>query len=67
MGDKLKYKKGDRLANGRGKILGKIVKAEKSQDTDNKTNKYDVEKLDGTIVSVIEHQIIETKEHKDKI
>ena len=26
MGDKLKYKKGDRLANGRGKILGKIVK-----------------------------------------
>ena len=66
MGDKLKYKKGDVLVNGKGKLYGTIIKAEKSEDISNKTNKYDIELLDGTLVPLLEHNVIETDHHKEK-
>ena len=66
MGDKLKYKKGDVLVNGKGKRYGTIIKAEKSEDISNKTNKYDIELLDGTLVPLLEHNVIETDHHKEK-
>ena len=66
MGDKLKYKKGDVLVNGKGKLYGTIVKVEKSEDISNKTNKYDIELLDGTLVPLLEHNVIETDHHKEK-
>lgn len=65
MGDKLKYKKGDIVFNGKGKLLGTIVKADKYGDT-NKYNKYEVEKPDGTRLPLDEHQIIESEWHKNK-
>ena len=65
MGDKLKYKKGDVVFNGKGKLLGIIVKADKDGIT-NKTNKYEVETEDGTKLPLDEFQIIETDWHKEK-
>ena len=63
MGSKLKYKKGDVIVNGKGKHLGIIVKVEKYGQTD-KTNKYEIEKSDGTRLALDEHQIIESSWHK---
>ncbi len=63
MGNKLKYKKGDVIFNGKGKHLGIIAKVEKYGQTD-KTNKYEVEKPDGTRLPLEEHQIIESSWHK---
>ena len=67
MGNKLKYKKDDILVNGKGKLYGTIVKAEKSEDVSNKTNRYDVELLDGTLVPLLEQNLIETEHHKNMV
>lgn len=63
MGNKLKYKKGDVIVNGRGEHLGIVVKVKKHGQTD-KTNKYELKKPDGTRLALDEHQIIETSWHK---
>ncbi len=66
MGNKLKYKKGDIVYDGRGKYLGFIVKADKEPGEGNKYNKYAVETEDGTQIPLDEHQIVETSWHKEK-
>ena len=67
MGDKLKYKKGDIIYNVLNKPYGTIVKAEKSQDVEDTTNKYDIELLDGTLVPVLEHNIYSTPYYDEKV
>ena len=60
-----KYKKGDSVLNGKGKLRGYIIKAEKDPDDDTK-NKYSIEELDGTVILLDEHNIIETEYYIDK-
>lgn len=66
MGDKLKYKKGDIIFDVRSRPYGTIVKAEKSIDVENNTNKYDLELLDGSVIPITEYNIIETEYFKLK-
>ena len=66
MGNKIKYNKGDKVSNAFGKPYGTIVQTENSMEQSNRTNRYSIELLDGSIVSVLEHNIIESEHHKDK-
>lgn len=57
-----KYKKGDKIANGKGKIYGEIVKEEKTPDD---KNKYEILNYDGSPnIELLEGNIIENEWHK---
>ncbi len=66
MGNNLKYEIGAIIYNGKGKYLGVIVDANNSPGILNTTNRYELELTDGTRLPLDEHQIRETKWHKDK-
>jgi len=65
VGNKLRYKKNDIIFNGKGKLLGVVVKTDK-HGGGNTTNRYEIETPDGTKIPLEEHNILESGWHKEK-
>ncbi len=61
-----KYKAGDVIFNGKGKILGTIIETVDTLGEIDAYNRYTLVDENGDQINLTEHQIVESKWHEEK-